>query len=366
MAPRKKSRGLLLALSLLILIVIMALIWPREKRLMDRAVLVTNHTDWDDDTGYDWLSDHELAYLRVNRRGRPPTCGVFRYDLKTRIETSLDGLTNQVNRSIAPTTFPVGFLFFSPDNTHVLWFGKENVLYMARLDGSDLQRYPAKVKHADIYNTWILWLEDSRRWAEVTYYRDDDGGTVYLHDIDVPNSAEALRFTPLAPGQSAIFWFFGNSPPGSLHLFGKPFDPDVVTTTEEVDEMDLTVSAQPLHRYRVMFPMPVEVKDIGMSPDGKHIAWTVCATQQPPALLKWLLPHRFEPQTTWAIWVSHMDGSEMREIGDVKTEENTSAASTGTSVKAYERDEISGLGWTPDGKHLSFLYANSLWTVPAE
>jgi hypothetical protein len=58
------------------------------------------------------------------------------------------------------------------------------------------------------------------------------------------------------------------------------------------------------------------------------------------------------PNEAEGVWISRADGTEMRELGQVKAE--------------YAPVGLGGVTWCPDGKRLLLMYHNGLYTVPVD
>lgn len=86
------------------------------------------------------------------------------------------------------------------------------------------------------------------------------------------------------------------------------------------------------------------MQEVAVSPDGQRAAW--------------LLQDGAGKVGAASLWVSKLDGSGLRKLGDF-----------GAGRKAAH-----GLGmdfplqvvWVPGGKQVSFLFGEALWTVPAD
>ena len=104
-----------------------------------------------------------------------------------------------------------------------------------------------------------------------------------------------------------------------------------------------------------------------ISPHNDRAVWWFSRQQQP---LRWAaLLHRYipslniNPQSVQDVYVSHLDGSDMRLIGSIPTmpSNDQELMRRGSFVFAF-----SHAVWTPDGKRLCFPYGDSLYTVPVE
>lgn len=102
--------------------------------------------------------------------------------------------------------------------------------------------------------------------------------------------------------------------------------------------------------------------ETALSPDGTRIAACVhyiTVVPGPPWFKTAAERLGVKPQRLAAIWVCRMDGTDGHEIGYIPTKANDPYSLT--------RDENPhALQWTPDGKHLSYVYHHLLYTVGAD
>ena len=125
------------------------------------------------------------------------------------------------------------------------------------------------------------------------------------------------------------------------------------------DTQDLSVwsldSPKPLHQFTVH--LPGLVKDVRVSPQGDRVAWIVERQYASPVfkMLQRLFPAlKKDEHESLEIYVSHLDGSHLREIGRVDRK----------SSPIWRL--IEEMRWLPGGKCLSFIVNETLWTVPVE
>lgn len=57
---------------------------------------------------------------------------------------------------------------------------------------------------------------------------------------------------------------------------------------------------------------------------------------------------------TQSLWVSKTNGSDCREIGSIPVR---------SAATLDRKRKIQDLRWAPDGKHITFMYGGSLWSV---
>jgi hypothetical protein len=143
--------------------------------------------------------------------------------------------------------------------------------------------------------------------------------------------------------------------------------------TKYVGDSSVTVvkaDLSPSHSgSRQIFFMPVPPfvcgdYDVALSPDGQRLAWIFLEARPLPGIsaLNHTRVSRWLPITASALWISNVDGSNMRRIGGIDVDQlvrrqaNVTWSTTNTMLR--------GLSWCPDGKHVSFVYRGELWSVP--
>ena len=124
-------------------------------------------------------------------------------------------------------------------------------------------------------------------------------------------------------------------------------------------QIDLSSHPAPLMRVSVVLPRRANLSNLFISPDGERLIWHLVFNRSrlsEPRLSRKSPFVDFETDYNDALWVSKIDGSQMREVGH---------------VKPYSK--VSTVGWTPDGQHFSFVYLNldeepfhAFWTVPVQ
>ena len=145
-------------------------------------------------------------------------------------------------------------------------------------------------------------------------------------------------------------------PDGTLVTVGWDGDP------EAISQADIFAIAPGKHgsvrKFKIHMPSYVVLVDLAFSPHGDRIAWVLMQTHPSPAsaLLHRILPMvKLVPKTVTGLWVSQIDGSNLHEIGHL---DNPSGPN--------KIPPIDYVRWLPDGKKLSFVYRDALYTVPAD
>jgi hypothetical protein len=99
-------------------------------------------------------------------------------------------------------------------------------------------------------------------------------------------------------------------------------------------------------------------REIELSPRGDRIAYLIWHTEPDMLpILHYILPRKDQLRTSKSsLWVSRRDGSELHEIGACPMHEQDGRGERYPKL----------LHWLPDGKHVSFVYHDSLYTVPID
>jgi hypothetical protein len=338
----------------------------RERPLLDVATRHAQLGRWGDSVYpyYWWLSDQEIAVFRsAAKEDWQDTARwkVLRQNVDTGEQTPLPGLTDVFNRSEGMPW--EGAL--SPDGKWLLWTGKENRIFCATLDGSQFRRAFKRENMEDD----ILWLDDSRRWVE--FRREQKGGeqeggryiTTEIGNLDDASQApETLPIVAGSPFNISEDIDVGNAKvqsPTHMVLPETRWEQDPVRTTR-IFELSPSRAAMSIQEHTIDLPRAAEGVLPYFSPSGDRIAWVFDYRRTAPwgAWFRRFLPFAPDSRQEESLWVSRADGTQMREIGYVEIMR--------TDGEDEYDDDIGSVEWTPDGKHLGFLYRRVFYTVPAD
>ncbi|HZO90428.1 MAG TPA: hypothetical protein VFB38_19030 [Chthonomonadaceae bacterium] len=330
MFPRKAKRWLLAA----ILIGVVAA-WgilslrPKETPLLPHArrVAAINGAY----PFYWWVSEQEFLYFRDPAR---QDWTLVRRNLKTGNETPLAALTQLFRTSGGkPETAQI-----SPEGTWLLWTGARGDTFVSTLDGSRHFQTPS---HGPAEKRWLL---DGFRWVEILNDGTDFSQAIF-HTVDSPKELKYKPITPLLP-----------SDPNTLNVSSMMITPDGHLMTNfwnggagkigpaRVIAADFTASPSRIGKFVLPAPHECDRGDLVFSPTGDYAVWVLEYGQPLAALLG--------GRKTTGFWVIGRDSLASYELGSVET----------------ARDGRSGplaVRWLPDGAHISFVYNNALWVIPA-
>jgi len=127
-------------------------------------------------------------------------------------------------------------------------------------------------------------------------------------------------------------------------------------------EFDPAAPAQNSREWKVAVP-PYSIRgNLLLSPQADRILWIV--EKQAPPLARFLdrlqLGSHRPPQGDQAVYVSRLDGSEMRELCSVPVREQK----WGRTLVRWR--PLADFRWLPDGKRISFVYKDDLYMAPVD
>jgi hypothetical protein len=352
---RRTRPGRLIAIALCAIIAV--LLWrslPQERQLMQIATPIMSTADfrprtgnWDELIPYYWLSDHELGYFVNDAADAHRTLIV--HNLAT------GKMDRRFTASINDLPWGEASLM-SPDGKRLLWLHgstsvkRRPVVYA--LDGSSVISMPA------IRGDELTWTSDSRSLAKPES-NTGQGGLELLRPEDGsvrPISIAGARVRQLLGFTSQGHAIIATDGVGFEHTFYRSQQgPSGSSPSIQLAEYDLAAPSQPVRRVTIPMPADAEYGHIILSPQGDRLLWSMFARQAMP-LQEWL--HRlfpsYKPSLNLVIrWqVSRLDGSDMHEIGMIRV--------------SRRNGSYSNPRWLPDGKRISFIHNNTLYTVPAD
>ena len=237
--------------------------------------------------------------------------------------------------------------FVSPDGRRLLWVDAKDCLHIALLDGSR-QQIVATDRPVS-----ARWTSDGRSLYTYSSSEDDRQRNVIAVDLwNIETSRHQADFTFAQP-------------PGYDLLGGCALLPDGMLTTNTLRQPRIRFGLM-LHRitpaprsrvetYSPVLPSGTWLESGVYSPKGDRLALVIDRVVAPSwAPLRRWLPVRYTPQRTASLWVIESTGLNLREIGHI-------SAPLGRR-QSYLIDYVR---WQPDGKTLSFVSDDTLYTVPA-
>src|SRR5687767_8665760 len=108
-----------------------------------------------------------------------------------------------------------------------------------------------------------------------------------------------------------------------------------------------------MRKFAFRVPRELHESDwtVSPSPGGDRLAWLAFYRQKMPhvALQRSFPFIEVQPRYVGCVWMSHTDGTEVKEIGRLRPGE-----------------EVRRVSWLPNGRHLSFVLRERIWVVPVE
>ncbi len=386
---RRKAGGLAVAVGV-VAILMMGRSPLEEPNLLRRAQLVATRQQWQSGGQYGWLSNRELLFQRSWISSDLPQSGFFRYDVDTKTATHDDKLTDALKSGYSMRVSPDGkWLLSGIMSRYDARQKKEQSFYaVIRIaDGTPVRRFVE-----DGFIT-TAWCGDSRHWMEFSGRHVAPPGTVPpvnmnaqpvsvqrvgIGCIDAP---ERMQMTDIAPNSLlrkpglTSAW---NYSPGRIAVL----DPNRLLIWERqpypsrsivVQEIGLQ-SATPAHSYVLTPPGKRGIVHVEFTAKGDRVGLKLAEHFEDNGLFSYLrallhLPISSPGASRQSLWVSRVDGSDMREVGAAPDQR---IPMSGSGPIDEDGEHLRGpssprqLRWLPDGKHLSFSYKDDLYTITAD
>lgn len=324
--------------------------------------------------GWYWLSDRELFVAREGRLSVAPW-RFDRHDVATGLETPEDALNAALVRGTAGGltgtaafvgTLPYGAL--SPDRGWILWqdtslphaYGGRYRGHCAPVGGDYVVHFADSRLGSDLVTAW---LPDSSGWAE---FRFDPASMTYtsvrlyrLRDRrPLPKPAGQMHVEPYRTVSVRTLGITGTTP--VLAPDGHAITADLRGSdrTHRLDLTELDLNApRVVHRRSLPLPPGGRLLAVELHPDRDCIVYTLHFHRGPrgPAVVRRLLSLLGDgPRDERGVWLSRMDGSDLREVGHV-------TAAPGARIPYPGLFTL-----LPGGRKLSFFYRGSLYVALAE
>lgn len=245
------------------------------------------------------------------------------------------------------------------------------------LDGFTITKHKPSPRKFDGEETSIIWMADSKRWIQLIEGVQSD--YAIIGGVDSPGDISQF---PIAKPKGSLN---GNQHGLEAQLLGVTFAGRVLGMTSSYEvyipgdpnpkravrffEISFDRGRASLRDYNFNVTMGGEANEFGvgrgteeicLSPDGDRLAWMMHARAEETTLslflARWIPSLYQSPHVRIELRTSKLDGTDMKLLGFVEAKPDPRDTWT---VNPY------GLRWLPGGKKLSFIYENSLWTIPA-
>jgi hypothetical protein len=341
-----KKRIVLMALGLLVAVGIVVgwLLRLQEPSLLSKAMRLNIsgglRTDY-----YTWLPNHQLLLIRKDGLAD-------RVNLASGTRTPISDLNRPLKQYRIIRRDPADGLQYaevSPDTKWLFW--RETVqpygLHLASIMDGSTQPIQAG---ADTNMGDPCWLPDGRHWTVVSSPRNGPpvlltyklGQAKPISRVNLPPHLWSNRLLGTTPDGRLVFadlWLATNRP-GLFTLSIHKGKPDITDQPLEVPDDSAVIDV-------TMSPIT--------APHGPRMAYIVERRSRPSSigilqrLFDWIGRKR---KNRVELYTSRVDGTSMRKVGSLSYDD--------------PKDALTALRWTPDGKRLSFVHHDTLWTVPVD
>ncbi|HLV79905.1 MAG TPA: hypothetical protein VKT32_06460 [Chthonomonadaceae bacterium] len=185
-----------------------------------------------------------------------------------------------------------------------------------------------------------LWMRDSRMWVELVYRYANRNYTITranVYELDDSSPIRKIAVQGLEDGLLA-----GLTGDNEILMYYPP-DPigrhETPITEAHFSLVPLTSATVTARDLTITIPTSMDIASVLLSPQGDRLAW--------------ILQRGGLDSPVYTLYVSDGEGKGMRAIGSAPY------------VQVGKRYSWPGdLRWLPDGKRVSFVYRNALYTVP--
>lgn len=349
---RKRRRIVVWLLALGGLTVVAALLVYRfafawEPSLDRKAVRINLRLD---DDGYlpsfQFLDRNRLLCRYGNAAGRR-----VEVEVRTGVEKRLVGL-EQVFRGEDRKRDDHSRPQISPDGKWLLWgYNQSGRRIAARMDGSRVARWKGHPLGHDEFDFSFYWMADSRHWAEFEWDGELETGKMLVRCVDTPDRTETIPID----GSHPLLEQYGYGAILAVQTIDRSVVSEFNGNAFVGDRIRMVIGSLRRHspprlECTVHFPFDVTIQQAAVSPKGDRVAWLAAYNRASTffdRLPRWLRFTGTEPWVRLSIWVSNVDGANLREIAHMATPEST----TNVSWNKYLAD----LKWANDGRSLNYF-----------
>ena len=332
---------------LAVLAVIVAAVVPELRHqpgnLLNKAHKVAMLGTWDQkQDNYFWLTNQEVLLitpaaassfeLSVQARRLNAQTGIITGDAP--LQTALQKISGD---SIVPDWQ------LSPNSQWLLsggQFQNTPVVWVATAINGSKQIVRPRQQYYENGGLFTVWRPDSKAWVQIV--EQNDQVHAFGYRLDNPAVTVHVENTNLN-GNVAVGFY---SPDRIFCIRPQTGDGGGIG----VMDLGADASSAPVQNYIQNVPANMDVQEVSLSPDRKLLAWKFTVKPLPLGLKATINSGyvRRSAPTLAGLWVSDLNFNHLREIGTLDIRD----------------DHVSNLRWTPDGKRLSFIDGDALYTVP--
>lgn len=127
-------------------------------------------------------------------------------------------------------------------------------------------------------------------------------------------------------------------------------------------------NSKPEHKL-LHIKSPLTERGVGralVAPQGDRILWMTCVAQKHPLsnLTDQINKEAIKPSNFVSIWVSNIDGTNLKEIARVNRKPQPESSDPLNSLVFHSESLLPSIEWRPDGKAITYLKDNTIYTVP--
>jgi len=299
-----------------------------------------------------------------------------------------------------------GTLWYA-DNKLIGWFGRPEIPYqLEQLDLVSGKLVPIPHSNADTFRTWaapngqrllvierlqwalkgldghvyekretpqlgfpmrIDWMSDSSAWAYMAW--GDHGSTLHLYRVGSTKSDSDSKY--VFSGYPRVIGF---PDPNHVLVYGEWKTIELYLLKDRAvlqKSLPFSLVDSTTNRSRV--------REVALSPDGKHLCWLVLTHYEPePTILSKLearfpkagnlIPHKPKEHadaTVATFWTTWLDGTHKHRLSHITLDK---VSSMWLNLPPMNPDSLEGITpgrmtWSHDGKHITYWLNGKFWTI---
>ena len=245
-------------------------------------------------------------------------------------------------------------VFFAPDAAYLLWLERDPAAPPPTAYATGAQTPSVTAWRGATYVRRPVWL-DSRRWAQIMYAHG--GQEVRVYDIRNPTRSVSYRIV----GTADLRDLLTATSDGSIYAYGesRTTGKSGTVTQNRVVRLDTRDGKNAVARETVSLPPDKWYIPVNVSRTGQRVLWLELQTYR--ASVGWqqvwedfadrtgLSQFFSTPRRLSHFWTSTAGGQDMHLLGREPIDKR----------RPYQ--VVTRVIWTPDEKHVSYIFGNSLY-----